>query len=91
MKRAAAVACLVAAASAAPFTQTKDPPRNKELEALHAHFEKVVSERHGRTMGASQTGDQCCASPDALGGHALAGCATTRYGDASRTASHLHD
>jgi cephalosporin-C deacetylase-like acetyl esterase len=58
MKRAAAVACLVAAASAAPFTQTKDPPRNKELEALHAHFEKVVSERHERAFSGITTVEQ---------------------------------
>jgi cephalosporin-C deacetylase-like acetyl esterase len=58
MKRAGAVLCLLAAASAAPFTQNKEPPRNKELEALHAHFEKVISERHERAFSAITTVDQ---------------------------------
>src|SRR5687767_14108589 len=58
MKRAAAVACLLAAASAGPLTQTKEPPRNKELEALHAHFEKVVSDRHERAFSSITTVEQ---------------------------------
>jgi cephalosporin-C deacetylase-like acetyl esterase len=55
MKRATIIACLLAAASATPFTQTKEPPRNKELEALHAHFERVVSERHERAFTSMTT------------------------------------
>ena len=58
MKRAAAVACLVLAASAAPFTQTKEPPPNKELEALQAHFEQVVGKRHERAFSSITTVDQ---------------------------------
>ena len=63
MRRVTAILCLLAAASAAPFTQTKEPPRNKELEGLHAHFEKAVRDRHdqalqldhhGRAMGGAE-------------------------------------
>jgi cephalosporin-C deacetylase-like acetyl esterase len=58
MKRAAAVACLLVAASAAPFTQTKEPPRNKELEGLHAHFEQAVRDRHDRAFSSITTVEQ---------------------------------
>ena len=58
MRSAVAVACLLAASSVALFTQTKDPPRNKELEALHAHFEQVVRERHERAFSSITTVQQ---------------------------------
>lgn len=58
MRSAIAVACLLAAASAAPSAQTKEPPRNKELEALHAHFERVVRERHERAFSSITTVQQ---------------------------------
>ena len=58
MRRVTAILCLLAATSAAPSTQSKEPPKNKEFEALHAHFEKIISERHDRVFSSITTIDQ---------------------------------
>jgi cephalosporin-C deacetylase-like acetyl esterase len=58
MRRVTAILCLLAATSAAPSTQSKEPPNNKEFEALHAHFEKVISERHDRAFSSIATVEQ---------------------------------
>ena len=76
MRRVAAILCLLAATSAAPSTQTKEPPQNKELEALHAHFEKVDQratrsglqlDHHRRPVGAPQAADRALRSPGCSG------------------------
>lgn len=58
MRRVTAILCLLAATSAAPSTQSKEPPKNKEFEALHAHFEKIISERHDQVFSSITTIDQ---------------------------------
>jgi cephalosporin-C deacetylase-like acetyl esterase len=45
-RHVAVCALCVLAAGNRPVAQTKAPPPNKELEALHAHFETVVRRRH---------------------------------------------
>jgi cephalosporin-C deacetylase-like acetyl esterase len=56
--RAAAILCLLTAAPAGLFAQSKEPPKNEELEALQAHFEKVIGVRHDRVFSSITTIEQ---------------------------------
>jgi cephalosporin-C deacetylase-like acetyl esterase len=49
--------CLLAAPHV-PVAQTEVPPPNKELEALHAHFESAVRRRHERLFSGIATVEQ---------------------------------
>jgi cephalosporin-C deacetylase-like acetyl esterase len=50
--------CLLTAASAEPFAQSREPAKNEELEALQAHFENVISVRHDRVFSSITTIEQ---------------------------------
>lgn len=54
---AVAALCLLGAPSGAP-AQSKEPPPNKELEALQAHFEKVIGRRHDQLFSSITTVEQ---------------------------------
>lgn len=49
--------CLLNAPSGATG-QSKEAPQNKELEALQAHFERVISRRHDQLFGSITTVEQ---------------------------------
>jgi cephalosporin-C deacetylase-like acetyl esterase len=51
---AVAVLCLLHAPVPAP-AQTQDPPRNRELDALQAHFERVIGRRHDQLFASIAT------------------------------------
>src|SRR5687768_5137614 len=50
----AAVLCLLHAPVPAQ-TPTQAPPRNRELEALQAHFERVIGRRHDELFASIST------------------------------------
>jgi hypothetical protein len=49
-KRIALALIAVTAALSGAAAQNKEPPPNKELEALHAHFARVVARRHAEVF-----------------------------------------
>ena len=77
---AIALLCLMNAPPGAT-AQSKEPPRNKELETLQAHFELVIGRRHEqlfkldhhrRAVGAPEAAGERRAHADAVARHALA-------------------